>query len=116
MRKMIELATGASPRSKARMAGVFYLLTGFTSVCGENFIPGKLVVHGDAAATAHNIMVHQALFQLAFVSLVIAVLTSIVMTALFYDLFRPVNKSLSLTAAFVHLVGPAILAFGSLLQ
>jgi hypothetical protein len=114
--KMMKQIEETSPRSKARMAGIFYVLTGFTSVCGESFIPGKLVVDGNAAATAHNIMAHQALFQLAFVALIIAVLSSIVMTALFYDLFRPVNKSLSLTAAFVHLVGLAILAFGSLFQ
>ncbi len=116
MGKMIARATDASPRFKARMAGIFYVVTGFTSVCGETFIPGKLVVHGDAAATAHNIMAHQALFQLAFVAVLIAVLSSIVMTALFYDLFKPVNKSLSLTAGFVHLVGLAVVAFGSLLQ
>jgi hypothetical protein len=116
MKKMIERTRDVSPRFKARVAGVFYVLTGFTSVCGESFIPGKLVVHGDAAATAHNIMAHPALFQLAFVALLLAVLSSIIMTALFYDLFKPVNRSLSLTAAFVHLVGLAILAFGSLLQ
>ena len=38
------------------------------------------------------------------------------MTALFYDLFKPVNRSLSLLAAFFSLVGCAILAFGSLFQ
>ena len=38
------------------------------------------------------------------------------MTALFYDLFKPVNRSLSLLAAFFHLVGLAIAAFGSLFQ
>jgi Domain of unknown function (DUF4386) len=38
------------------------------------------------------------------------------MTVLFYDLFKPVNRNVSLTAAFFHLVGLAIMAFGSLLQ
>ncbi len=38
------------------------------------------------------------------------------MTALFYDLFKPVNKSLSLLAAFISLVGCAILAFASVFQ
>ena len=116
MTKIIGHRAETSPRFKARMAGVFYVLTAFTSVAGGSFIPGKLVVYGNTVATAHNILAHQSLFQLAFVIMLVAVLSSIVMTALFYDLFRPVNKSLSLTAAFTHLVGLAILAFGSLLQ
>lgn len=41
---------------------------------------------------------------------------SVVLTALFYELFQPVNRTLSLTAAFLHLVGLAILGFASLLQ
>jgi Domain of unknown function (DUF4386) len=113
---MMERIAEAAPRFKARMAGVFYVLAGLTSVYGEFFVPGRLVEHGDAAATANNILAHQPLFRLGFAALLIAVACSIAMTALSYDLFRPVNKSLSLTAAFFHLVGLAILAFGSLLQ
>jgi hypothetical protein len=104
-----------SPRFKARMAGVFYVLTALTSVIGESFIPGRLVKPGDAVTTANNILAHQNLFQLGFAALLIAVVFSIALTALFYELFKPVNRSISLTAAFVHLVGLAILAFSALL-
>ena len=105
-----------SPRLKARIAGVFYVLTGLTSVIGEMIVPGRLVVRGDAATTANAIVAHRLLFGLGFSALLIAVACSIALTALFYDLFKPVNKNLSLTAAFFHLVGLAILAFASLLQ
>jgi hypothetical protein len=108
--------TEASPRFKARMAGVFYVLTGLTSVIGEMSVPGRLVVRGDAATTANAILAHQHLFELGFSALLIAVACSIALTALFYDLFKPVNKNLSLTAAFFHLVGLAVLVFASLLQ
>jgi Domain of unknown function (DUF4386) len=40
----------------------------------------------------------------------------VAVTALFYDLFKPVNKSLSLLAAFISLVECAILAFASVFQ
>ncbi len=113
---MTENTTQSSPRFKARIAGVFYVLTAFTSVCGESFIPGKLVVQGNAAATANNILTHQSLFQLAFAILLVAVVTSIVLTAILYHLFKPVSKTISLTAAFVHLTGLAVLAFGSFFQ
>jgi hypothetical protein len=107
--------TEKSPRFKARIAGVFYVLTALTSVIGESFIPGKLVIPGNAIATANNILAHQDLFQLAFAALLIAVVFSVALTALFYELFKPVNRSISLIAAFVHLVGLAILSFSGLL-
>jgi len=107
--------TEKSPRFLARMAGVFYVLTALTSVIGESFIPGRLVVPGNAAATANNILAHRHLFELGFASLLIAVVFSIALTVLFYELFKPVNRIISLTAAFIHLAGLSILAFSSLL-
>jgi hypothetical protein len=106
----------ASPRLTARVAGSFYLLAGLTSVIGGMYIPGKLVAVGDATTTANAILAHKHLFQLGLTVMLVAVVCSVVLTALFYDLFQPVNGTLSLTAAFLHLVGLAILGFASLLQ
>ncbi len=74
----------ASPRFKARMAGVFYVLAALTSASGEFLVPGRLVVHGDAAATANNILAHQPLFRLGFAVLLIGVACSIGMTMGFF--------------------------------
>jgi hypothetical protein len=92
---MTDRITEESPRLKARMAGVFYVLTALTSVFGQFFVLGKLVVQGDAAVTATNILAHQPFFRWGFAALLISVAFSIAMTALFYDLFKPVNRSLS---------------------
>jgi hypothetical protein len=56
------------------------------------------------------------LFRLGLATGLIATACYIAVTALFYDLFKPVNRSLSLLAAFFSLVGCAILAFASLFQ
>ena len=112
---MTKRITETSPRFKARMAGVFYVLTGTTYGVGQLLIPGKLIVDGNAVATANNILAHQPLFRSAFAADIVSVACSIALTALFYDLFKPVNRTLSLTAAFVHLVGLAVAGFGSLL-
>ena len=103
-----------SPRFKARIAGISYLLTGTTYLFGQMFVLGRVVVEGNATATANNILAHQSLFRSAFAADLLSIACSIVLTVLFYDLFKPVNRTLSLTAAFVHLVGLAVAAVGSL--
>ena len=113
--EMKERIAEASPRPRARITGVVYLLYFLTAVFGEFLLRG-LVVDGDAAATATNILAHQPLFRLGLATGLIATACYIAVTALFYGLFKPVNRSLSLLAAFFSLVGCAILAFGSLFQ
>src|SRR6266849_9467095 len=51
---------------------------------------------------------HEPLFRLGFAADLIMTACYIAVTALFYDLFKPVNRSLSLLAAFFSLVGCAI--------
>jgi uncharacterized protein DUF4386 len=105
----------ASPSLKARMAGVFQLLEAVTAASGGTIIPGKLVVAANAAATAANILGHERLFWLGFVSSLIGVLFHIAWAFLLYELLKPVSKSVSLLAAFVMLVGCAIQALTCLL-
>jgi hypothetical protein len=111
---MMERIAEASPRFKARVAGVFEALEGLTSAFGQVFVLGRLVVFSDAAATAANILGHQRLFWLGFASSLLGVAFHIAWTLLFYNLFKPVNRSLSLLAAFVGLVVCAIQALTGL--
>ena len=112
---MMERIADTSPSPRARITGVVYLLYFLTAVFGEFFGRG-LVVSGDAAATANNILAHQPLFRLGLATGLIATACYVAVTALFYDLFKHVNRSLSLLAAFFSLVGCAILAFASLFR
>src|SRR5580693_514470 len=112
---MMERMAEASPRPRARITGVVYLFYFLTAVIGEFFLKG-LVVDGDAAATANNLLAHQPLFRLGLATGLIATVCYVAVTALFYDLFKPVNRGLSLLAAFFSLVGCAILAFASVFQ
>jgi hypothetical protein len=105
----------SSPRFKARLAGVFEALEGLTSAFGQVVVLGRLVVSGDAAATATNILAHQPLFWLGYASSLIGVAFHIAWVLLFYQLFKPVNRSISLLAAFVGLVVCGLQALTSLL-
>ena len=111
----MERIAEASLRPRARITGVVYLLYFLTAIIGEFFLRG-LVVDGDAAATANNILAHESLFRLGLATGLISTAFYVAVTALFYDLFKTVSRSLSLLAAFFSLVGCAILAFASLFQ
>jgi hypothetical protein len=78
----------ASPRFKARMAGVFQLLEGLTATYGEVIVLGKVVVAGNAAATASNILGHERLFWLGFVLSLIGVAFHIALALLMYELLN----------------------------
>ena len=104
----------ASPRFKARMAGVSYLFGSLTSVFGQMVVLGMLVVPASATATAANILSHQSLFRLGFVASFMTVPFHLIWAVLFYGLFKPVNRSVSLLAGFVMLLGCAMWALSSL--
>ena len=97
------------------MTGVVYLVYFVTAICAGVLMKG-LVVSGDAAATANNLRAHEPLFRAGMAVGLIGTALYLVVTALFYDLFKPVDRSLSLLAAFFSLVGCAVQAFGSLFQ
>ena len=104
-----------SPRSVARMAGVFQALEGTTATYGQVIVLGKLSVHGNAAVTAADIFGHKPLFWVGFASSVIGVVCHLAWALLLYELFKPVNRRVSLFAMFVMLVGCAIQALTSVL-
>jgi hypothetical protein len=80
---MMQRIADASPRSKARIAGALYLLSVVTVASAELFLRGRLNVAGG----------------------LIAISGMVVVTLLVYDIFKPVNRRLSLLAAFISLVG-----------
>lgn len=105
---------GMSPRGKARLAGVFEALEGLPAAFGQTIVLGMLAVGGDAAATAHNILTQETLYRLGFTIPLLAVGFHIAWALLFYQLFKPVNRTINLLAVFAILVGCAIQALAAL--
>jgi hypothetical protein len=103
-----------SPRLAARIAGALYLISGEAFSFAENSVRGKLVVFADPAATAHNILAHQAQYRLAFVAELLPLY--IVVTIILYYLLKPVSPSVSLSAAIFSIVGCTVSTFTSLLH
>ncbi|MGK2935875.1 MAG: DUF4386 domain-containing protein [Gemmatimonadaceae bacterium] len=84
----------------ARAAGVLMLLSIVFGALGEAYIPGRIIVDGDATATAANILNHPTLFRLGFASYVVEGICDIALAVVFYVLLRPVDRNLALLAAF----------------
>ena len=98
---------------KARIAGALYLISIVARMLVEIVVRNRLVVSGDSGTTATNIMGHESLFQYGFAGDIISFATYIALTALLYELFKPVNSSLSLIAAFFSLVACVLQAISS---
>src|SRR6185503_16312753 len=88
----------------ARAAGVAMLLSIVFGFLGEMYLPGKIIVSGNAAATAANITGHPTLFRLTFASYLVEGICDVTLCVFFYILLRPVDRNLALLSAFFGIV------------
>jgi len=92
----------------ARIAGAIYLTMVFTAPFSLLYVPGKLIVRGDATATADNILAHETMFRLSIFGDVIGHIIFICLAIALYRLLSNVNKIwAALMVAFV-LVSAAV--------
>ena len=98
----------------ARIAGFCYLITIVCGVFAELFARSRLIVSDDAAATAANILAHETLYRAALAADLVMLAAYVAVTLLLYVLFKPVNATASLFAAWFSLIGIAVLAVNSL--
>lgn len=100
-----------TPNTTARTSGFFWL-TNFA--LGPAMIAVRQLVHmNDAALTSSNILTHSTLFQLGFVGNVVAVMGYLVVTGLWYRLFKPVNGNIATVAAMIGGAACVILGIGT---
>ena len=96
-----------SLRKTARMAGLFYLIFILTTVLAS-YIRGNIIVTGDAAATANNIVASQGLFRVGFVTELVSATFFVLAAWALYALLKPVNKNLALLLLVLNLGGVAV--------
>jgi hypothetical protein len=102
---MTSRSTPYSPRFLARLMGLFFLLTILAGIFAQAFVSERLIDFRDAAATATNIMEHKGLFQLGFTAYLIEMTCQVTSAVLFYQLLKPVNKTIALLALFIEVTG-----------
>ncbi len=106
--------TNSSLRKTARIAGVLYLVIIIAGLFAEMAVRSTLIVAGDAATTAANIMDSEGLFRLGFVANLAMIMADVAIALLFYVLLKPVSNTLALMAAFFRLGQAAALGINLL--
>ena len=97
-----------SPQLYARIGGALYLIIIVIGFWGEMFVRDKLIVSGDAAATAANIMSHESLWRFHIAAELFLLICAITLLLILYVLLRPVSRDLAWLAVFFNLVSIGI--------
>jgi len=105
---MKDRAVEASPQIYARIGGVLYLIIIIAGGFAEGVVRSRLIVAGDAAATARSIMASEWTWRIAFAGDLAIYVCAIPLVLIFYVLLSPVNRHLALLAVFFNLVSIAI--------
>jgi hypothetical protein len=99
--------TETSPLVRARVAGFLYLLANLPAPFALVYLPSRLIVPGDAAGTASNIMASESLFRLGIVGLLFNSIANIFLVLALYQLLKVVNRNTaSLMVIFMLVVVP----------
>jgi len=101
----------SSVRNPGRVAGLWYLLLVLAGPLRLIYIPNKLFVHGDAAATATNIAAHPLLFRFGIASDLLGAVVLIFLVLAFYRLFKGVDQQLAVLLVITGGVMPALINF-----
>jgi hypothetical protein len=82
----------SSIKKTARVAGVLYLLFVFAGLFSLMYVPGKLIVRGNASETADRILAHQTLLQTDLAVGLITVVLFVLIALALYQLLKDVNR------------------------
>ncbi len=102
--------TDIPQRKAVIIAGFGLLVMTILAIFANFFVFQKLIVPGDAATTTNNIIASQGLFRIGICSFLIVAILDVVVAWALYILFEPVNRSLSLLAAWFRVAYAAIFA------
>ena len=105
---MTNILADISLNKAAKIAGIGYVIIFVLGIFANFFIFTGLIVKGDAAATANNILANTTLFRTGIASWIIVLIFDIIIAWALYIFLKPVNKNLSLLTAWFRLVYVAI--------
>lgn len=96
-----------SPKLYARIGGALYLVLIGLGIFGQ-VVKEKVVVSGDAGATAANLTSMESLWRLGIAFEFLALICVIALAVIYYVLLKPVSRELNLLATFLRVIGIAV--------
>ena len=105
---MTDRTVETSPQLYARIGGVLYLIIIVVGLFDEAFVRNRIIVSGDATATAANIRSLESLWRFGIAAKFFLLICGVALTLIFFVLLRPVNRDLALLAVFFNLVSLAV--------
>jgi uncharacterized protein DUF4386 len=79
-------------KNPGRFAGLLYVLVSIPGVFALIYVPNKLIVHGNATATADNIAASETLFRLGIAAQLVSQILFMWVALALYDLLKGVNR------------------------
>ncbi|MCI0564179.1 MAG: DUF4386 domain-containing protein [Nitrososphaera sp.] len=84
-----------STKKQARVAGLLYLVLAIPAPIGLVYVPSKLIVSGDATATADHIRASESLLRIGIASELLPQIIAIFLVLALYRLFKALNETLA---------------------
>lgn len=98
----------SSPSTRGRILAALYLFVIIAGITAQSFIADRMVVYDDAARTAANILANASLYRLGYTIFMLEMVAQVGVSLLFYDLLKPVNRSVARASTVLGLTGCGI--------
>ncbi len=102
------------PNRTARLAGMLYLLVAICGGFAELYVRDRVVVQGDAAETARNILASEQLFRMAFIGDLVMMMCYLSLGLTLYVLLEGVDKNIARFMVAFNVIGVPIMCLNML--
>src|SRR5574341_2655308 len=113
---MTTRTAGPSPLTRARVAGILYLIANLFAPFTLLYLPSRFIVRGDAAVTASNIMASESLFRFGIVLNLFTFIGQIFLVLALYQLLSVVNRNMASLMVIFSLLAVPIAMLNELTQ
>ena len=106
----LNTSIGISTKQAAKVTGFGLLVMTIFAVFADIYIFSDLIIEGNLTLTSNNIISNELLFRIGIFCYIIVIILDIIVASGLYILLKPINKNISLLAAWLRLMYASIFA------
>jgi len=99
-----------SIKTTARIGGLLYLIIIIAGIFAEIFVRSRIIVPGNATATANNIIASEGLWRIGFAGSLVMLVCDVIVSIILYVLLKPTGKRVALLSTSFRLISISTLA------